>query len=155
MCAMDIHGNKFCFNTSKCVDTFVKRYRQPKYRGYTFIAHNASGFDNYILLEYFVEQGITPMVTMRGSRVVLMYYNTYRQRWIDSFSFLPMRLAKTPAALGFHDCEKGYFPHKFNTREHEHYIGKYPDPSYYGYDTMSESERTVLKVKFGIYLWGY
>ncbi|XP_056266970.1 uncharacterized protein LOC130191299 [Pseudoliparis swirei] len=72
------------------------RYRMPKYQGYTFIAHNASGFDNCILLEYFVKQGITPGVTMRGSRVVLMYDQTYQQRWIDSFSFLPMRLSKHP-----------------------------------------------------------
>ncbi|XP_037603314.1 uncharacterized protein LOC119474981 [Sebastes umbrosus] len=71
-----------------------------------------------------------------------MYDSTYRQRWIDSFSFLPMRLAKTPAALGFEDLEKGYFPHKFNTRENEHYIGPYPAPSQYGYDTLCESEKT-------------
>ncbi|XP_077961146.1 uncharacterized protein LOC144382995 [Gasterosteus aculeatus] len=141
VCAMDLEGKKFCFSTLNCVDTFVKYYRRPRYKGYTFIAHNASGFDNYILLEYFVKQKITPQVTMRGSRVILMYDRSYRQRWIDSFSFLPMRLSKTPAALGFSDVEKGYFPHKFNTREHEYYVGKYPDPSYYGFDDMSDSDK--------------
>lgn len=44
VCAMDMDGNKFCYNT---VSAFVKHYRQPKFRGYTFIAHNASGFDAY------------------------------------------------------------------------------------------------------------
>ena len=99
------------------MSAFVDHYRRPKFRGYTFIAHNASGFDNYLVLEYFVKQGITPTVTMRGSRVILMYDKTHRQRWIDSFSFLPMRLSKTPAALGFDDVLKGYFPHQFNTSE--------------------------------------
>ncbi|XP_051811557.1 uncharacterized protein LOC127536113 isoform X1 [Acanthochromis polyacanthus] len=141
VCAMDTEGNKFCFNTVKCVDAFVKQYRQPKYKGYTFIAHNASGFDNYILLEYFVQQGIPPTVTMRGSRVILMYDKAFQQRWIDSFSFLPMRLSRTPAAMGFEDLEKGYFPHKFNTPPNEYYVGKYPDPSYYGYDSMSDSDK--------------
>ena len=144
VCAMDINGSRFGFPTMKCVDTFVKRYRQPKYKGYTFIAHNASGFDNYILLEYFVKQNFAPSVTMRGSRVILMYDSQFQQRWIDSFSFLPMRLAKTPEALGFDDLAKGYFPHKFNTRAHETYIGKYPDPSYYGYSEMSDADKTVF-----------
>ncbi len=118
-CAKDTNGNKFCFNTSKCVSTFVQHYRHPKFRGYAFIAHNVSGFDNYILLEYFVKQGITLTLTMRGSRVILMYDKAFQQRWIDSFSFLPMRLSKTPAALGFDDIGKGSFPHKINTRENE------------------------------------
>lgn len=52
---------------------------RPKFRGYTFIAQNAPGFDNYILLEYFVKQGITPSITMRGSRVIFMYNMDYDQ----------------------------------------------------------------------------
>ncbi len=69
VCAMDIDGNKFCFNTSKCVSTFVQHYRCPKFRGYTFVEHDASGFDNYILLEYFVKQEITPTLTVREKKL--------------------------------------------------------------------------------------
>ncbi|MDG2555494.1 hypothetical protein P7M41_26220, partial [Vibrio parahaemolyticus] len=29
----------------------------------------------------------------------------------------------------------------FNTRENEYYVGKYPDPSHYGYNTMSDSDK--------------
>ncbi len=110
VCAKDIDGNKFCFNTSKCVSAFVQHYRRPKFRGYTFIAHNASGFDNYVLLEYFVKQGITPTLTMRGSRVILMSDKAFQLCCIDSFSFLPTRLSKTPAAFRFEDIGKGYVP---------------------------------------------
>lgn len=70
---------------------------------------------------------ITPTVTMRGSRVILMYDKFYQHSWIDSFSFLPMRLAKTPEALGFQDLEKGYFPHRFSTRANKYYVGAYAD----------------------------
>lgn len=52
-----------------------------------------------------------------------------------------MRLSKTPAALGFEDAKKGYFPHLFNTSENDNYIGLYPDPCFYGYDNMSDTER--------------
>lgn len=144
MCAMDMDGSKFCFKTLNCVRAFVNHYRRPKFRNYTFIAHNADGFDYYILLEYFVKQGITPMLTMRGSRVIPMYDKVFQQHRTDSFSFLPMRLSKTPAALGFEDMVKGYFPHKFNTRENEYYVGTYPDPSYYGYDDMCESDKKTF-----------
>lgn len=141
ICAMDFQGEKFCYNTSKCVSAFIKHYSRATYRGYTFIAHNASGFDSYLVLEYFVKQRIVPTVTMRGSRVIIMHDDGYDQRWIDSFSFLPMSLAKTPAALGFEDLEKGYFPHKFNTKANEFYIGPYPDPSFYSYDAMTPAAK--------------
>ncbi|KAI3365522.1 hypothetical protein L3Q82_010133, partial [Scortum barcoo] len=87
---------------------------------------------------------LQPVESEPLTRVILMFDNAFRQRWIDSFSFLPMRLAKTPAALGFEDMEKGYFPHMFNTCENEYYSGSYPDPSYYGYDTMTDSEKTAF-----------
>ena len=54
VCAMDMDGDTFCFTEGKCVEAFVKRYRKPKYKDYVYIAHNASGFDSYLLLEYFV-----------------------------------------------------------------------------------------------------
>ncbi|KAK0153088.1 putative DNA polymerase [Merluccius polli] len=140
VCAIDFE-NKWCASRSSCVKLFVHTFRQPKYRNYTFIAHNASGFDNYILLDYFTKQGIVPRLTMRGSKVLLMYDNQLKQRWLDSYSFIPMRLAKTPAALGFEDSKKGYFPHMFNITENADYVGPYPSPHYYGYDNMSEKDR--------------
>ena len=73
-----------------------------------------------------------------------MFDSAHRQRWIDSLSFLPMGLAKTPSAMGFEDLEKGYFPHKFNTRENEGYLGPYPDPSYYGYDNMCDRAKKTF-----------
>ena len=57
---------------------FVNYYRAPRFNEYTFIVHNASGFDKYFLLEYFVKQGITPELTVRGSRVILMYMTEHR-----------------------------------------------------------------------------
>ncbi|KAG7495739.1 extracellular sulfatase Sulf-2 isoform X1 [Solea senegalensis] len=57
-----------------------------------------------------------------------------------------MRLSKAPAALGFDDSKKGYFPHLFNTSENADYVGPYPNPHYYVYDNMSEKEGTVLTV---------
>lgn len=143
VCAIDFENKKWWASGATCVDLFVQKFRQPKYKNYTFIAHNTSGFDNYIMLDYFTKQGITPRLTMRGSRVLLMYDAFYQQRWLDSFSFLPMRLSKTPAALGFeYEEKKGFFPHLFNKTENEKYVGPFPEPHFYGYDNMSDKDRT-------------
>ena len=144
VCVMDMDGQKNCYETTNCVASFIKNYRQEKYRGYTFIAHNASGFDSYIVLEYLVSQKLCPTITMRGSRVLLMIDSTFNQRWIDSFSFIPMALSKTPAAMGFSDLLKGFFPHEFNKRENENYIGPYPAPALYGYDAMSDASKKTF-----------
>ena len=45
---------------------------------------------------------------------------------------------KIPSALGCEDMMKGYFLHKFNTPGNEEYVGTYPEPYYYGYDSMSD-----------------
>ncbi|KAI3354720.1 hypothetical protein L3Q82_004502 [Scortum barcoo] len=68
---------------------------------------------------------------------------TDRGGLIHSVSYL-CAWQKRLAALGFEDMEKGYFPHMFNTCENEYYSGSYPDPSYYGYDTMTDSEKTTF-----------
>ena len=112
VCIMDMNGNKFWFNTLKCAETFVRHLRCPKYANYTFLAHNASRFDMYLVLEYFVKQGMSSRVTMTRSRVILIFDNKEKQRWIDFFSFLLMLLSQTPAAMEFEDLKKGYFPHK-------------------------------------------
>ena len=135
-------GTEWYAGGLECVGKFVKRYRTGAYKSYTFVAHNASGFDNYIVLDYLTKQGIKPFLVMKGSRVVLMSDDAHKQRWIDSFSFLPMRLANTPAAFDFEDMVKGNFPHKFNTRDNEAYVGAYPALAYYGYDSMTSDQKT-------------
>ena len=60
VCAIDFENNKWSVSGPSCVELFVKKFRQPKYKHYTFIAHIASGFDDNILLDYFAKQCITP-----------------------------------------------------------------------------------------------
>ena len=62
-------------------------------------------------------------------------------RILDSLNFLPMRLAALPKAFGLQELCKGYFPHFFNTRENQNYVGPYPEPKSYGTDFMSTTDR--------------
>lgn len=141
VCAITFDGDEFTAEGYDCIDKLLNKFRRPKYMGYTWVAHNAAGFDNFLLLEHFSKIGVTPKITMMGCRLIFMYDEYFKQRYIDSYSFIPMRLAKTTAALNLSTAEKGYFPHKFNKRENNSYIGPYPDKTCYGYDTMSDKDR--------------
>ncbi|KAG1925821.1 extracellular sulfatase Sulf-2 [Pimephales promelas] len=85
--------------------------------------------------------GIAIEVIMQGCKLVYMYDPAFKQRYLDSYSFFPMGLAKMPAALDLKTTEKGYFPHLFNTRENINYFGPYPDKKFYNYDNMSDKDQ--------------
>ncbi|KAG8176797.1 hypothetical protein JTE90_003425 [Oedothorax gibbosus] len=58
-----------------------------------------------------------------------------------SFNFLPMGLSKMPTTFGLTELKKGYFPHLFNTPEHQTYVGALPSKECYCPDSMTTSER--------------
>src|SRR3569832_2923080 len=57
---------------------------------------------------------------------------------IDSYNFLPMKLADLPKTFGFLELHKGYFPHKFNTKTNQNYIGRWPHEADYSPEMMME-----------------
>ncbi|XP_048015433.1 uncharacterized protein LOC125247925 [Megalobrama amblycephala] len=78
---------------------------------------------------------------MQGCKIISQSHSAFKQRYIDSFSFLPMGLAKTTSAFDLDIDEKGFFPHHFNRPENVNYVGPYPSKHFYGYNTMSNSDR--------------
>ncbi len=142
ICAISQNGEEFTAEGVDCAEKLIKHFRRPKFEGFTFIAHNASGFDSYILLEYFTSQGLTPKIILQGCRLVYMYDQSFKQRYIDSYSFLPMKLSKMTSALNLNTDEKGFFPHHFNRLQNANYVGPYLSKELYGYNTMSDSDQT-------------
>ncbi len=68
-CAVSQEGEVFTAEGVGCVDRMIKHFRRPKFTDFTFIAHNAAGFDSYRLLEYFKSgidtENYTPRVQTR------------------------------------------------------------------------------------------
>lgn len=113
-----------------------------EHKYYTVRSHNGSGFDNVFLLEYLLSQSIIPDVIYNGSKIVYMFIKkNLHIRVIDSIKFLPMALANLPKAFGLEEQTKGYFPHYFNVRENQEYVGEMPQPEMYGCNQMPESKR--------------
>ncbi len=125
-----------------CIERLITRFRCTQYEGYCFIAHYASRFDSYLILEYFCNAGLMVDIIMQGCKIIFMYDDAFDQRYIDSYSFIPMALSKMPVALHLTMMEKGYFPHHFNRCENENYVGPYPDKKFYGYENMTDKDQT-------------
>lgn len=93
------------------------------YRKSVFIAHNARGFDSYIVLNAMVALNMRPNLIMQGSKVICFTDVDYELRCIYSLTFLTARLSALPKALGFPDKNKGFFPHGFSSENRLKYTG--------------------------------
>jgi len=78
---------------------------------------------------------------MTGCKILSFEEPDYQLKFIDSFSFLPMRLNAMPKALDFSDQTKGYFPHRFSSEKHLMNVGPYPPPTDYGVDRITTREQ--------------
>ena len=56
-----------------------------------------------------------------------------------------MPLSNFPATFGLTEMKKGFFPHAFNTAEHQDYVGPIPDLHYYDPDGMSPKMKVELE----------
>jgi hypothetical protein len=134
----DFSGNVNSFKTN---EDFCKWLISRDHRGHTAIAHYSKGFDSYFILKYCVENGIKPFCVYNGSKIMLMEIKSINLRIIDSSNFVQGPLKNFPKTFGLKELKKGYFPHFFNTTEHQNYIGKIPDTEYYGVNSMKPKER--------------
>jgi hypothetical protein len=64
------------------------------------MAHNFQGYDGYFIQQYLHENGVIPEVIMRGAKILSMYVPMLKIKFIDSLSFIPMRLADFTGTFG-------------------------------------------------------
>ncbi|XP_048583931.1 uncharacterized protein LOC116613862 [Nematostella vectensis] len=115
--------------------------------GYTCLAHNFKGYDSYFILEYLFENGIKPSVIFTGGKVMHLAVASLKIDMKCTLNFLQMPLASLPKAFGFQDvAQKGVFPHFFNTREHQNYVGPMPDLCYYDLKGMKEEDARAVSL---------
>jgi len=144
VCTKTLAGETWVAEGTDCALQFLDHFRRPKFKNATFIAHNAKGFDSYLIINAMIEQGLKPSLIMQGSKVISFTDQDFRQKYIDSLSYLSMRLAAMPKALGFEDKIKGYFPHGFSSKANLSYIGPYPPAHCYGIERMTTDEKSAF-----------
>ncbi|XP_055714784.1 uncharacterized protein LOC129808904, partial [Phlebotomus papatasi] len=102
------------------------------------IAHNAKGYDAQFILEELCqrEEKIEPV--LQGCKI--LFAKVKGVTFLDSLSFIPFPLSQFSKSFGLPECDKGYYPYKFNTTENRSYIGPYPPIEMYPIESMSSQQ---------------
>ena len=132
----DFHGNK---NTFETIDEFCQFVFKEENKGFTFIAHNAKGYDAQFIRNWCIENGMKPYCIYNGTKIMSIEVSS--RSFIDSLNFVAAPLASFPKTFGLTELKKGYFPHYFNKKHNQNYVGPIPSKKHFGYDRMSSSGR--------------
>ena len=137
-------GEEWIFQGDTTQKDFCEWLFTDDHIGCTVMAHNFQGYDSYFVLQYLREQGVMYDVIMRDGKTLSLEVPMLNIKFIDSLNFIPMRLANFPKTFGIEELEKGYFPHLFNRRENENYVGPIPPTPYYNPNGMSPKDREAF-----------
>jgi hypothetical protein len=111
------------------------------------IAHNAKGYDSVFINDWINENvnntDSIPQFIRIGSKILSIVFRNVKI--IDSLSFLPMALDNFAKTFNLVEMQKGFFPHLFNTRSNQNYIGPYPPASDYQPKFMSTKKKTQFQ----------
>ncbi len=131
------------FRDNNVTDKFGSWALEKQHIGCTFVAHNAKAYDNYFLLNYFLQKNITPSVIFNGSKAVYMRIGKgLNVRFLDSCMFLPMALSELPKCFELSELKKGYFPHFFNKpSNYGKVFNSLPPAEDYGSSSMSVEKK--------------
>jgi hypothetical protein len=139
-------GDEWVFQGDNTRNEFREWLFTKEHEGCIVLAHNFQGYDGYFIKQYLHENGVILEVIMRGAMILTMYVPMLKIKFIDSLSFIPMRLADFPKTFGLDELAKGYFPHLLNRKENQNYVGPLPSSPYYHPNGMSPAEKeTFLK----------
>ena len=134
-------GDEWVFEGDNTRKEFCKWLFQKERANCVMMAHNFQGYDSYFILQYLRENGVKYDVIMRGAKVLSLSVDMFKIRFIDSLNFILMRLADFPKTSGIEELAKGYFPHLFNKKENENYVGPIPPTPYYNPNGMSPAAK--------------
>ena len=137
-------GDEWVFQGDNTRNDFCEWLFTKEHANCIVVAHNFQGYDGYFIQQYLRENGIVPEVIMRGAKILTLSVPMFKIKFIDSLSFMPMRLADFPKTFGIDELAKGYFPHLFNKKENETYVGPIPPGPYYNPNGMSPNERETF-----------
>ena len=141
-----------CLEGENCVDRFLKHlqdYAHPadeniEEQPLVIIFHNLKGFDGIFIINslYKALRTVEEQLTI-GAKV--LSFQSGPLVFKDSLCFLPMPLSSFPSTFNLTELKKGFFPHSFNTPEHQDYRGPIPALHYYDPDGMSPKMKSELQ----------
>ena len=124
-------GNKQIFHDDGTQNEFCEWLFTSEHANCTVMAHNFQGYDSYFVVQYLQEHSVKYDVIMHHAKVLSLTADMFNIWFVDLLNFIPMSLANFPKTFGIEQLGKGYFPHLFNRKESESYVGPIPPSDYY------------------------
>ena len=137
-------GDEWIFQGDNTRKEFCEWLFTTEHANCKVMAHNFQGYDSYFVLQYLREHGVKYDVIMRGAKVLSLTVDMFNIRFVDSLNFIPMKLANFSKTFGIEELAKGYFPHLFNKKENESYVGPIPPAPYYNPNGMNPKDRETF-----------
>ena len=142
-----------CLEGENCVDRFLNHledYAHPpedntiEEQPLIILFHNLKGFDGIFILHalYKAMRTVEEQLTI-GAKV--LSFKSGALVFKDSLCFLPMPLSSFPSTFNLTELKKGFFPHSFNTPDHQDYRGPIPALEYFDPKGMSPAMKTELE----------
>ena len=137
----DEKGNEEIFKGDHTVKDFCEWVLREDHEKCIFVAHNFKGYDSYFIQDYLNKECIQFELICTGAKIMSLTVPMYDIKFIDSYNFIPMALARFPETFDRNELRKGYFPHMFNKDDKQDYVGPIPEPHYYLPNTMKPEAR--------------
>lgn len=139
-----LSGQDCCRAFLEAMDELADTTESDLERPVVIIFHNLKGFDGMFLIRklYHQQRQVHDQLTV-GAKVLSFCSGPLSFK--DSLCFLPMPLTAFTNTFNLTELKKGFFPHAFNTPDHQTYVGPIPDLSFYEPDGMSETKKAELE----------
>ena len=113
------------------------------HRNFTVVAHNSKGYDSYFIYNEMMKNGVTPdPIIFRGTKIMYMSLKKEKLRFVDSMNFIPSSLAALTKSFDLKELKKGFFPHLYNTPDHQNdKLNGLPHEDYYNPNGMKKERR--------------
>ena len=137
----DEKGNEEIFKGDNTVKDFCEWVLREDHEKCIFVAHNFKGYDSYFIQDYLNKECIQFELICTGAKIMSLTVPMHNVKFIDSYNFIPMALARFPQTFDRNELRKGYFPHMFNRDDKQDYVGPIPEAHYYLPNTMKPEAR--------------
>ncbi|XP_028408798.1 uncharacterized protein LOC114531373 [Dendronephthya gigantea] len=137
-------GDEWIFQGEDTNSRFCEWLFTKEHRDCIFVAHNFQGYDGYFIQNFLNENAVKYDIILRDAKILSLTVPMFNIKFIDSLNFIPMSLSNFPKTFGMNEMCKGYFPHSFNRRENQDYIGPIPCEAFYNTNGMKEEARNTF-----------
>ena len=106
--------------------------------------HNLKGFDGVFILNELYKDG-RRVINQFSMGAKVLTFKSGPITFKDSLCFLPFPLSAFPATFGIQELKKRYFPHSFNTPDHQGYVGSIPPKHCYDPEGMKPKDMETFE----------